>query len=225
MALRRKTIPSRSRCGQRAGARGTFRWDIMTGSDKVKLNNGGSDSDTIIASNDNDVLLKSTAGSYPLLDVTVSFTWNGIQVCLYRTTVFTPGSLNWLSYDDFIDSGYGYESRISYAILDQFGTIFPNRDIEIHEEWTTGVEKNYSGTTWRRGPAGGLLAHAQNWYDGIQGEQPGYTPSAQNPQSSLGTTKVENWGQRWHVGSMPPGQGVVVQNNTLQKYRDHARNE
>jgi hypothetical protein len=157
-------------------------------------------------------------------DVSVSLTWNNLCTCWLDTQVYKPASLYFAGNDDLPDAVYGYETDITYWILDQFGNPLP-RAVEINEYWTTPIVDDYFNTTWRGRPATGALASPLGWYDAIGGETADRTPVAQNPQNPLGSTRVEHWGQNWYVGSTQPGFGVLVQANTLQKYQDHGRHE
>jgi hypothetical protein len=63
----------------------------------------------------------------------------------------------------------------------------------------------------------------KNWVDEITGEDNrpavGFVPLPQTPRG--GNTKVQHWTGQWAIGGSKPGQGVRVQTNWWQKYRDH----
>jgi len=200
---------------------GTFKWDVVAGTDKVDFENN---SDTITKDNNNTVTVKSTAKSTAANDVTINFTYNGKFICSHHLSVYAPDSLNHISDVDNSDATWGYDCKIHYSIRDQFGNNLPN-NVEINEKWTTGVVADYACMDWRRGSEGSATVSPTNWYDHIQGETSTHTPTPQNPQSPLGSTKVYHWGQAWYVGSLTIGDGKHVQTNTLQKYQDHARHE
>ena len=136
----------------------------------------------------------------------------------------SPGSLNHLSNVDNSDATWGYDCKIHYKLLDQFATTLPN-NIEVNENWTGNVVADYQGMNWRRGSPNGTTVNPNDFYDDIQGETSDKTPTPQNPQSPLGTTKVYHWPSEINAGSTTIGSGVEVKSYTNQKYRDHARHE
>lgn len=196
-----------------------YTWTITQGANIVGFQGGGLATVTTMG---NTVSLSSKGASAAQNDIHLQVSLAGVVVGTATMTVPTPRSLAHIKDVDLADGTYGYASQIHYKILDQFGTTLPKR-VPINEQWTTGVVNDFAGTDWRRGAAGGATIDPTDWYDLIQGEAAGFTPAAQSPQSPLGNTAVEHWGQAWFVGSNQPGQGVRVQTNTLQKYRDHAR--
>ena len=70
-------------------------------------------------------------------------------------------------------------------------------------------------------PRENLLANSL-FGDHIQGQASNYYPSATSPQTPLSATTVQHWEQGWNIGSTTSGLGVYVQDDTLQKYIDHA---
>jgi hypothetical protein len=125
---------------------------------------------------------------------------------------------------DNASAQWGYESRISYSIQDQYNNTLPRR-VDINEDWTTNVVADAAGMNWRRGNPGPATVNPANFTDLIQGETNDKNPQPQNPQNPLGNTAVYHWGQAWFVGSRTIGAGIRVQTDTIQKYRDHARHE
>lgn len=149
----------------------------------------------------------------------------GTYVGKITLEVNTPASLVCRSNTDVADATWGYSSYIEYKICNQFGDqLVPS--VGVNEHWETGVVKDCAND-WRRGPAAGWFTGGANhsFQDHIGGEEAGRQPAPQAPQNPLGATKIYHWGQAWYVGSADPGQGVWVQLDTLQKYRDHARHE
>jgi hypothetical protein len=134
-----------------------------------------------------------------------------------------PKSLRHVSTNHSAHATWGYETRITYEVLDDKGN--PIKGFDVNEKWTTGVVNDYPKADWRRGPEGGTTSAGTTFFDNIQGESKGHTPAPQNPQKPLGTTKVQHWGQDWYIGSTTPGKGTKVQTNTLQKYQDHAEHQ
>jgi hypothetical protein len=125
---------------------------------------------------------------------------------------------------DTCSATYGYEDFLSYTIEDQLSTPLPS-SVPINENWTTGIINDYSGTNWRRGPAGSYTTPSDaSFADDIGGENitgGGFTPIP-TPGCGSGSTAVEHWGQSWYVGTTANGSGARVQSDTLQKYQDHA---
>ncbi len=118
---------------------------------------------------------------------------------------------------------FAYETHENYEVLDDKGV--PMKGFDVNEKFTTAPTNDAAKCDWRRGAAGGLHAPGSTFFDNMQGEVSSKTPTPQNPQAPLGSTKVQHWTQEWYVGSTTPGKGTKVQTNTFQKYRDHAAHE
>ena len=132
-----------------------------------------------------------------------------------------PKSLSSLATTHSASSSWGYETRVTYQVLDDKGAVMTGYD--VNECWSTGVVNDTRPCDWRRGPAGSFHVAGDRFDDLIGGESPGHIPAPTAP--SGGTTRVQHWGQQWYVGSLTPGRGTLVQTNTLQKYRDHGAHE
>ena len=107
-------------------------------------------------------------------------------------------------------------------MLDDKGT--PINGFDVNEQFGS-PSYDSPGADWRQSVAGGYHSGGTTFHDQMGGESAGHTPVPQNPQSPLGTTKVQHWNQSWFIGSLTPGQGTLVQTNVFQKYRDHAAHE
>ena len=221
---------------------GTFKWDVIAGSDKIDLNNGGADADSITATDDNTVTVKSTSPSAAAAsvtkDVTVQLTYNGTPVCTFDLAVFAPHSLHHLAN---IDHDYaalpppypdytGYWCEIKYEILDQFDRVLPY-DVPWNEDFNkdganpvSGIS-DYSGENWGWGPESGWSVPPSGAIDNLaRPDLPGLVPPAQNVGS--GTVKIDHVIGAWYVGSTTIGDGVLVlDNNKWQMYQDHGRHE
>jgi hypothetical protein len=127
-----------------------------------------------------------------------------------------------------LQTGYtGYESDLYYQIYDQFGQALPNTAVPLNEYFDAPQTADLSGESWSVAPPGGALQYPNKMWDRIYYAALNGTnavwPLPQQPQSPLGSTAVQHWPGHWSVGSLTPGSGVVVQNDTWQEYRDHAR--
>jgi hypothetical protein len=212
---------------------GSFEWTVTAGTGKVDLNNGGADSDTITATDDNTVVMKSTAASTSTGGVTVQLEHNGTVACTIDTEVYAPDSLDHIDNND-INCLDGYMTYVTYTTLDQFGDPLPS-DVEMTEYFSTTGQPHDDMTSpvpdWPLPcdcscPAGGAIL-PPTWQDGINAlDGVSYTPDPQNPGSPLGSTKVDHWHGSWYVGSTTCGGcGVLVKTLKWQRYLDHARHE
>ena len=118
---------------------------------------------------------------------------------------------------------WGYESHENYKVIDDKGA--PVTSFDINEQWSSSPAADAAGCDWRRGDPGSAHVNGSTFFDNLEGETSAHKPVPQNPQSPLGSTKVQHWGQQWRVGSLLPGQGTLVQTNIIQKYQDHAAHE
>ncbi len=199
---------------------GSYLWTVTAGADKVQFTNNSSTITTTAETTP--IQSKGPNGSAAKDDVSVTVTVNGVASDPFSLTVLVPNSLKPLSNVDNVDATFGYLSEIHYAILDQFGRTLPS-NVPLNEKFTSALRKDFAGTDWRRGPEGGALVSPANWQDSIQGEASTFTPTPQNPQTPLGSVKVEHWNGQWQIGSATIGSGRRVQTNVWQKYQDHAR--
>jgi hypothetical protein len=124
---------------------------------------------------------------------------------------------------DQVDATYAYESHEPYTVLDDAGSPIP-AGFDVNEKFGA-ASYDYAGSDWRQGDEGGSHSNGTSFYDQMQGESAGHTPTPKNPQTPRGSTKVQHWAQSWFIGSTDPGKGTKVQTNTFQKYQDHARHE
>jgi len=223
---------------------GTFKWDVIAGATKVDLNNGGADADSITATDDNTVTVKSTAASAAAAsvtkDVTVQLTYNGTAVCTYDLAVFAPHTLTDLTNIDHDYSALptppypdnpGYWCEIKYKIRDQFNQVLPY-NVPWNEDFNkdglnavTGVSDYPGGDNWGWGPECGWTVPPSAAIDNLaRPNPPCSTPPAQNVGS--GTVKVDHEIGGWYIGSATIGKGVLVKDNCKwQFYQDHARHE
>ncbi len=217
----------------------TFKWDVTAGAAKVDLNNGGGDSDSITATNDNTVTIKSTAPSAGATnvtkDVTVRLTYNGFAVCDFDTVVFAPDHLTHIGNSH---SAYanGYWSKISYEIRDQFDTVLPhdvswNEDIDANGAYSNGATVNaaatsdWAGEQWSWGDECGWVVSPNSATDNLR-RAGALNPTPQNPQTPLGSSKIDHSPQgSWYIGSTTIGEGVKVIDVVWQMYRDHGRHQ
>jgi hypothetical protein len=231
---------------------GSFKWDVVNGDDKVNLNNGGTDADSITATDDPSVTIKSTKASATAADVTkdvtIALTYNGTVVCTYDLAVFAPHSLNhlWDEHNPIPAPLAGYQSIIHYEILDQFGDVLPkevpwNEDIDgngIYSDLTTLSTSQISDWTiangkaenqnWAWNPENGILdANPADAQDQIKRNwNPGRVPQPHPPGTPLSTEKIShNLPGALYVGGATPGTGIKVKDVMWQLYLDHALHE
>jgi hypothetical protein len=143
-----------------------------------------------------------------------------------RTAVALPQSAPSMTHKGATHSShatFAYETHENYEVLDDKGQ--PMKGFDVNEKFTTSPTNDAAKCDWRRGAAGGVHAGGSTFFDNMQGEVSSKTPTPQNPQTPLGSTKVQHWTQEWYIGSTTPGKGTKVQTNTFQKYQDHAAHE
>jgi len=211
---------------------GTFKWDVISGTDKVDLNYGLTDADSITVIDNNTITIKSTGASMVPNDVTVRLTYNGTVAGQCSVTVYTPKTE---IQTDVIDGNWefqghinGYESQHIFRILDQFNGTLPAL-IEINENWTENAQNDHTPPTtwsqdefleevWMANPANGIdYLRACYWGTAI--------PNTQNHQSPLGNVRVFHWTGEHYAGSQTYGMGVKVLIKKWQYYQDHGRRE
>lgn len=190
----------------------SWNWNLVSGSGKVSLGSNGSCS----------MILFSGSPSATQNDVRLTVTVNGMTSDIFTVTVRSPKSLSYVAEGSAANASFGYRSLVEYQIRDQFGTLLPS-SVPINELFTTAIVNDFSGTNWIRAPAGGTSVSPNGWSDTIDG-QPlnGAIPQPTAPCSPLCNTAIHHFDGEWYVGSNSPGNGVKVQTNTWQRYKDHA---
>ncbi len=217
---------------------GTFQWSVTAGDDKVDLNNGGEDSDTVTGVNNNTVTVKGTGPSLSSQDVIISLSHNGQLIKTHRLTVFAPASLQLVGVEDedygnlspFYTNAVGYWSQLTYEIHDQFNAVLPydvpwNEDFNYDGAQSVDGIPDYDDENWGWGGEDGWIVSPANATDNIaRGNPPCSIPPAQSPGN--GDVKVVHETGGWYVGSLTVGRGVCVSPNcTWQAYQDHGRHE
>jgi hypothetical protein len=125
-----------------------------------------------------------------------------------------PNSTSRYATETHCDSDYGYETNISYVVLDQLNATVPS--VPLNEYWSTAVAPDYTGANWRRKDPNGFTSGSDAAFgDHMQGEAATRFPTATCDGNS---TKVQHWGQQFYIGSTTPGAGALVETHTLQKY-------
>jgi hypothetical protein len=190
----------------------SWNWDLISGTSKVSLGSNGSCS----------LILFSGGASATQNDVRLTVTVNGVTSNIFTVTVRSPQSLSYVTEGTVSNASFGYRSLVEYQIRDQFGTLLPST-VPINELFTTGIVNDFPGTNWIRAPQGGASVSPSGWSDTIDG-QPlnGAIPQPTGPCSPLCNVPIHHFDGEWYVGSVTPGNGIRVQTNTWQRYRDHA---
>ncbi|MFH1900669.1 MAG: hypothetical protein ABIK26_00270 [Candidatus Omnitrophota bacterium] len=201
---------------------GIFKWDVIAGNGRVDLNNGGADADSITATDDNTVTIKSTDDSGASDDVTIKLTYNGTEVCEYKLTVYAPAAAAVVSGPTDSSWGNGYRSVYTMEVRDQFGTVLPV-EVEVNEDFGAWVS-DYAGENWPPVPPNGVMTIGIQLTDmyGIAGT---YTPMPVNPGAVGANTKVDHAEQYYRAGSTIPGNGRLIKTHTFQSYRGKGRQE
>ncbi|HET9784439.1 MAG TPA: hypothetical protein VFP94_05690 [Terriglobales bacterium] len=207
-----------------------YQWHVLSGGDEISTSSLTGSTLTISSAGTS---FSQTPGA-----VSLSVTVNGETSLAFALTprrpwTLVPGNIEsspqQAAFVDAADSGYGYDSHANYTIEDQTGSPLPSV-VTINEQWSGDVSKDYTGTNWIWGTAGGTTtsaAYPAAFYDDMQGEPPGPPLPVPTPgyNGLVPTVKVINDGQIWRVGSSSSGAGVTVQLDTLQKYVNAARHE
>ena len=171
------------------------------------------------------IQIASKAPSVAPGDVRLRVMRNGVLYPItLRVTVRAPSQLREGRIKNNPDSTWGYLTRISYVVLDQFYHPL-TKDLPVSENWLTGPIADYQGTNWRQGPPNGVVAPNAKFLDKIGGELSNKIPKpvwAPYPGANI---PVQHWGQQFRAGSVTPGSGRPVQTHTLQKYTDRAAHE
>jgi hypothetical protein len=190
-------------------------WEVSLGQSKISLSSSSGAQTTVTST--------GAAFSGSVGDIGITATANGQTSAVFWITSRQPDHLHRGAVTDDCDGTYGYLTTIFYTIHDQLHAYLPSA-VPGNEAWTTDIDPDYVGTNWRRrDPNGGMTDGSSLFSDTIGGETAGRIPT---PTCNLGDpTKVQNWGQKWSVGSVTSGVGVPVQTNKLQKYIGHASHE
>ncbi len=204
---------------------GSFKWDVTEGASIVSLNNGGADSDSITATDDSTIMVKSTGASSSVEDVTIALTYNGVAVSSYSFTVRKPGTpqlITWYPMDDIW--GLGYKTTYRFKVLDQFGAEVPF-DMPINESfgaWTSDVWYEQ----WDEAEPNGLMttAYSDNphqFKDDYGASQ--LIPPSVAPGDLHADEPVKHVTQYYRAGSLTPGVGILIKTHTLQMYKGKGR--
>ncbi len=220
--------------------KGKFKWDVIAGTGKINLDNGGADADSITATDDNNVRIKPTGASGPKHhdDVAIKLTYNGKKLCRngarpckYELTVFTAKEEVRTKVEDK-DKKCGYASLHHFKINDQYGDVLPYK-IELNEHWTEKRQDDWKddhpdSTNWPQGNAEKWMVDPSGDIDGLTVVAPAakYVPASKNPQNPrCSDSPVIHWNGEHYVGSLHNGKGSKVLSRKWQYYIDHARRE
>ncbi|MBL27101.1 MAG: hypothetical protein CMM50_06065 [Rhodospirillaceae bacterium] len=203
-----------------------------TVSDTVKSNKSGGVFAWTVSAH---LTLSSASAAEPVITTASSSPRRGATVALrhtaadgtvtrasYALTVRAPDSLNHLRNVDTADATWGYDIEVHYSIEDNLGTTLP-RNVPINEDFTAAPTADFAGMDWRRGGEGSATVSPADWFDHIQGETAGHTPTPVGPAHADAGVAVYHWPGNWHVGSLTTGSGTNVASVTWQKNRGFAR--
>ncbi len=206
---------------------GTFKWDVTAGTSIVDLNNGGADADSITATDDNSVTVKSTGASSSIGDVTIAFTYNGVAVCSYDLTVRKPGTPQLLTgFPTDAPWMLGYITTYRFKVLDQFGADVPF-DMPVNESfgtWTSDLwyelwpDPTPNGTSTQ--PYLGIAHQFKDEYGASQ-----LVPSSVDPSDPAAGEPVQHATQYYRAGSLTPGAGILIKQHTVQMFRGYSRQQ
>ena len=213
---------------------GSYYWTITSGSTKASF--ASSSQQTSETTSSNSVTIYSIGYSTATNDVTVQVTWTppeGSPVpATLNLTIDSPYSL--ASAGATINKAVGgscpnpqtgstgYQSLPVYTIKSFTGVYISNIGIN---EVLGSLVSDYAGNNWPAGAEGSQINPGQ-FYDNICVivPAPTYTPPSSVPQSPLSSTKIYHRSQAWYAGYTANGEGVSVQNDTLQLFIDHGVN-
>jgi hypothetical protein len=211
---------------------GIFGWEIVSGAERLDLNNGGADGDSITAVDDNTVTIKSMGRSIAPRDTTVRFTYNGAFVCDYQLTVYAPRTAE-RTFGP-LDEPYGlngFKTSYRFRVLDQFGVLLPH-EIEINEwfgtwfsDWTIANGRSADETWPEPSPNGNFTGSTApiHFTETYAYDTLWNTPSTVNPDSAHAAEEVQHAIQSYQAGSLTPGDGLIIRGQTLQHYRGQGR--
>lgn len=198
----------------------SYTWKIDEGAERAKFSNGQS---TITTTSPRTKLL-SKGRSKAEWDVKVSVMANEVTSNPYAITIKAPHSIAQKKANDEVSLDFGYSSYIHYKMIDQFNYDLPDGILPATEDFWTPVEYQYPDCNWTRGEPGGDNAYNDDMVDAIDGSRSGpYIPTALAPQHPLGSREVYRFKGAFFIGAFAPGEGLIVQTHTWQKYVDHGR--
>ena len=208
----------------------SYTYRITSGSDKAGL---GPNLGTTYFSSSNTVNLGSRMSSDMEGDVVVTVTVRGISSDPIHITVRRPAYLQFEGVSYFAgpeDQPYGFRTQISYSVWDNLSTRLPT-SVPVNEYFTTGIIRDYPGTDWQRSdPNGYSTDSTAKFFDTLGVFQSslifgGWTPRPQSPGNPLSSSRIIHFHQQFWVGTLNPGTGVLVQDDTLVLYLDHGAHE
>ncbi len=202
---------------------GTFKWDVVAGADKVKLEGGGA---SITKTDDNTLNVTSVAPSVSKSDVSIRLTY-GAATATKKLEVRAPKSFTPVTTADAAagltctaDGDVGWRSGIVYTVNDNVGGVVPNVPVNETIGQKTSVETNNWGVP---APfATGTDGNAQ-FFDLVCVTGISFTPQPQVPGNPLSSRLIDKVGQAWFVGSTTPGVGIRVQSDNAARFIDHGR--
>jgi hypothetical protein len=207
---------------------GSYTFRITSGSDKAGL---GPDLASSYVTSSNQVDVTSRKCSANANDVVVTVERNGQTSAPLSLTVRCPSHIQQDSIDYEAANVFGFVTIITYSVWDNLNTKLPY-DLPVNEYFTTEIIKDYSGTNWERSTPNGHMTGNVTFTDsiGIDEDLSGYTfdpwiPTPEAPSSNLSQTRITHFGQQFWIGTLNPGTGVHVQNDTLVFYLDHGAHE
>jgi YD repeat-containing protein len=220
------------------GSQGTFTWAFATGSDKASFPNNQS---SITVTNSNTVTVVSKASSITANDVSVTLTYtppnaSPLSPASYLFAVDAPfrldpfndpifGTITHRSADSCTSNfpppsgANGYTTGVSYRIFSRLGVVISN--IGINEAF--GGRHLLQNNNWPNPFAKGGVSPDGSFLDAIcvTDKLNQFNPQPLTPRNPLGSDAVDETQQSWFVGSVQPGVGVKVQNDSLKRYTDH----
>jgi len=224
-------------------AGGEYHWRVEKGEDKVDLV-AGNKRGREVKTAENTVTVASKAASAEATsvqkDISIRVEHKGEEF-IFETVVFTPFELERTG-QRHSARGRGYESTITYMILDQFKRVLP-RDVPWNEDVDdSGGNSNPHGVSdwtiangrqedenWPWAEEVGIVTRPNAAADTIV--VPGWAalqPRPQNPPqppAEPGKDKIDHSVGSLYVGSTEIAKGVRVKRLTWQRYLDHADHE
>ncbi|MGA2139349.1 MAG: hypothetical protein ABSH14_10850 [Verrucomicrobiia bacterium] len=208
---------------------GTFRWDIVSGADKVILSKGTTSGSSITVNDDNTVNLTTIGFSTAPRDVVVQFSYNGRPTSTKSFTVSVPMSAT-LMLGFPVDVPYllGYKSTYRFIIADYFGNPMPN-PLQMNEVFGSWVpdqpNSSWPSPTWT--PTTTLAATPDEFGD-VYGASVAYIPLIYYPSTVCPTCPnadehVKHAQQLYYAGSLSAGQGVLIDAHNVQYNRGNGR--
>lgn len=195
------------------GAPGTPQWSIVqNGQGQVTLS-------CYTCANPVATAVSPSSGCLPDIHIYVSY--GGYSSASFDVTIVAPSYTNLLSgYPQHGNLGTGYSSVYYWNLVDSCG--YSDSGIDANEKF--GAFSPDTGNDWTY-----PTQYSVYMTGSIVGDQIahiGGTPSAQNPQTPLSTTKIRHdypWALR--VGSQTFGSGTPVRADTQQWWLDHGTHQ